>query len=166
MKLLFFFTAICCSLCAVSQTYTLKDFTKSLKTLGTHKTVLEQPTILIGSYSEAVADGPYVKIALEGELWADGIQFGNLYQVISFDARDISKKPLVVAVKDSLGALNRWDLIIKTKSNKKLIHFRNEQTSEGSIIIQEHRDVDTINLMFVSKDAAEKLKKIAGVVFR
>jgi hypothetical protein len=115
-----------------------------------------------------VEDSYFFKIVLTGELFAGGQNFGKLYQSITFDARDISNNITVEPYLDPTGGTNRWDVILKTKNNKYLIHFRNEQItlSNNTHFIRVHQDIPEIRLMFMSADAANKFKTIAKGVFR
>ena len=151
-----------------SQTYTLKDVVSSLKTFGTHMLFFEGERMLVGSYDTVEADENYFKIVLEGELWSRGTRFGKLYQCISFDARDISNNITVVPYVDASGGTNRWDVVFKTKGNKKLIHFFNEQIelTSNSHFIRAREDVSTTRFMFISEDAAKRFKNIAKAVFK
>lgn len=154
-------------LCTSAQTYSFQDVVNHIKTFNSHMLFLEGPRMLVGTYDTVELNGPYFKIVLEGELWAAGQHFGKLYQCISFDARNISNDVQVVPMVDPSSGTNRWDVVLKTKGDKLLIHFKNEQqTHVGGYFIRVHQDVEKINIMFVSKDAAERFKAIAKSVFR
>ncbi len=168
MKKALLIAALFSFLATHAQTYTLQDINRSLKSFGSHMIYLEGPRMLLGSYDTTELDGTYFKIVLQGELWSAGQHFGKLYQVISFDARDISNNVTVVPYTDPSGGVNRWDVVIKAKMNKNLIHFRNEQISlsNNTHFIRVHQDVPEIRFMFISEDAANRFRTIAKAVFK
>ena len=167
MRKILFVLCISISLFGKAQTYTLQDIANSIKTFGTHMLYLEGPRLLIGSYDTVLIDKSYLRAVLQGELWAAGSRTGSLYQVISFDARDISNDVTIVPYRDENGGTNRWDVVLKAKNSLSLIHFRNEQLgSNGVHFIRLHQDVSTISFMFISEDAANRFKRIAKLVFK
>lgn len=154
-----------CSLYCVSQTYTLEDVALSLKTFNTHMVYLEGPRTIVGSYDSVELNKTYYKILHKGELWAAGQQFGSLRREISFDARDISQNITVEPYADQSGAVNRWDVVLRTKGDLTLIHFVDEQITTGTHFIRLHQDVSAVHLIFVSEQAANRFRTVATRAF-
>ncbi|MEO6488391.1 MAG: hypothetical protein ABIO04_00505 [Ferruginibacter sp.] len=165
-KLLIIALAVASTLSINAQSYSLQDIASSIKIFGSHVVYLEKHKVLAGSYDSVHLDRSYITINLQGELRLDSLRSGSLRQVIAFDARDISNDVMVVSHEIG-GNKDRWDVILKTKRNLDLIHFRNQQTNNyGVNVINEQLDVNKINIMFASADAANRFRNIAKTVFK